>query len=437
MAFNLGPGVSRVLSPEGTEYLEVIWQEGRPPLDSELNFLQALAASTSRRIVLRGAPSGWLDNETNTSHSFITNPAWSNWFKFGKQKTGEQQAFQWAVVNGWLIPVTGTLTGTPPGAPDNTDTWNVVALGPPPSNAGDFRIDFAYLEVWLARIPPNPSTLNKPAANAVYRYGNVLGGYSYLADDLIDPNIGEETTERVQVQYSIRIGQGLVGLTSNPDGFDPTVVFGQGAASAATTYTFANMRQALNDPGLWRAGDGSSTAQAALGTVDGYTYAIPIAAVFRRNSVAWLGDPSPNLNGGFNRNPLAVNSSGIQTFTTVPTLAADLAGLSGTLSATLVSTVGLPTPLSPAAPVLVQCGDELMTYSSISGTTMTLTARGVYGSRVDLHKAGAPITILSGRPDGLFSDQIAKTYILDLRHSVNPNGFDYEALLKTNIDKLV
>jgi len=432
---NYGPGVSRVLSPVGRQWLDVIWQQGKPPLDSELNLLQDMAANWSQIVVLRGTPSGWLGNEVNTDADLVTNPNWSNWWQFGQQNTGEQAAFMWAVVNGWLIPVTGTRTGFPPGSPNNSTTTNVIAMNPPPSNSGDNRIDNVFLEAYLARVPPNPSTLNKPAASAIYTYGNVEGGYSYLPDDLQDPAVGAETTERVQLQYRIRVVDGLVGFTTNPDGFDPTVVFGQGAAAAPSTYNFQNMREALGDPGLWRAGDGSVTAQTALGTVDGYTYAISLAAVFRRNSVSWLGDPSPNLNGGFNRNITAVDRTGIQTYTTVPTTAAAMTNTSSSVG--LVTIAGIPLPISPSVPVLIQIGDELMTYTGITGTTLTGITRGVNSSRAEFHAAGSTVTILSGRPDGLFADQIAKTDILDLRHVVNPNGFNYDALLRSNLNRLV
>jgi hypothetical protein len=432
MSENLGSGVSRVLDPTATSYLEVIWQEGKPPLDSELNLTQALSKEWRRIMVLRGTPSGWLGNETNDIADFVTNSTWSNWFKYGRQRLGETQAFMWAVVNGWLVPVTSTRTGTPPGSPDDIDTYNVLALDPPPSNAGDVRVDFAFLEVFLARVPPNPSTLNKPAASTIYKYGNVESGNTYLADDLQDPAIGFETTERVQLQYRIRVAKGLVGLTTNPDGFDPTVVFGQGAATAATTYTFTNMRQTLGDPGLWRAGDGTANA---LGTVDGYTYAIPLAGIFRRNSVTWNGDPNQNLNGSFNRNPLAVDRTGILNFSTVPTLSADLSATA--TSATLVSAANIPLPTTPATAVLIKIGDELLTYTSITGTTLGGLTRAQNGTRADLHRASSTIQVISGRPDGLYADQIALTDVLDMRHVINPNGFDYDALLKTNLDKLL
>lgn len=432
MVDNLGGGVSRVLDPKQAAFLEVIWQKGKPPLDSELNLLQQIQSDWRQQLVLRNTPSGFLGNETNPTKDFVTSSSWSNWFKFGRQRSGEKQSIMWAVVNGWLIPVTGTRTGTPPGSPNNTDTWNKIALDPPPANSGDFRADFVFLEVWQARLPPGPSTLNKPSASGVYRYGNVEGGNTYLADDIQDPAIGVESTQRVQVQYRIRVVKGLIGLATYPDGFDPTTVKGQGAAQAATAYTFTNMRQELGDPGLWRAGDGTTNN---LGTVDGYTYAIPLCVVFRRNGVVWAGDPSPNLNGSFNRNPTATDRTGVKSFLTIPTLASTITDVATSL--TLVSATDIPLPTAPATPVLIQIGDELLTYTSITGVTLNGLSRGVNGSKREAHAVGATIKVMSGRPDGLFSDQVATTDIYDLRHVVNPNGFDYHTLLQANLDKLL
>jgi len=432
MAENFGNGVTRVLDPRQAALLQVIWQQGKPPLDSELNLLQQLATDWRQQIVLRGTPSGWLGNETNPSEDFVTSPEWSNWFRFGRQRTGETKALMWAVVNGWLVPVSGTKTGTPPGSPNDSDTWNKIALDPPPNNSGDFRSDFVFLEVWLARVPANPSTVNKPSSSAIYRYGNVEGGQSYLADDIQDPAIGFETTQRVQLQYRIRVVKGLIGLSSNPDGFDSTSVKARGSATSDTSFTFANMRKELGDSGLWRAGDGTANS---LGTVDGYTYAIPLAVVFRRNGVVWTADPSPNLNGAFNRNPTAVDRTGTQTLTTSVTLASALTASATTL--TLSSSSNLPLPSQPSTPVLIQIGDELLRYSGISGTTMTGLERGVQGTVAEAHPSSRSIKVVSGRPDGLYADQVASTDILDVRHLVNPNGWDYEALLKTNLDKLL
>lgn len=435
MSNNYGDGVSRVLDPATTQYLSVIWQSDMPPLDSEWNLVGDLSAGWDRQKALLGSPSGWFGNDINPSKDYQTNPTWSNWFQFGRQRTGDKQSIMWAVVNGWLVPVTGTKTGDPPGSPDDVSIWNRILLDPPPGTAGDSRADFVFLEVWKARVSPYPSTLNKPNGSAVYRYGNVEGGFSYLADDLIDPEIGEATTERVQLQYRIRVVRGLINLATNPDGFDPSVVKAQGTQATPPSvggYTFTNMREELGDPGLWRAGDGLANA---LGTVDGYVYAIPICVVFRRNSILWAGEPAQNLNGAFNRNQLAVDRTGTATFSTIPALAAGMT--SSALTATLSSATSIPLPAAPSSQVLIRIDEELMTYSSISGTSITLTARGVNGTAAATHNSGAVITVVSSRPDGLYADQVTLTDILDLRHAVNPAGFNYTNLLRSNLDKLL
>ena len=439
MSNNYGPGISRVLDVADREFQTVIFQQGKPPLDAEFVLASDLATEVTRQAVLRGVPSGWLGNETNLTADYVTNPIWSNWFQFGTQRVGEKKPGMWAVVNGWVVPVTGTRTGTPPGLPNDQSTWNVVALDPPPANAGDFRTDFVFLEVWLARVAPNPSGTNKPNSSSLYRYGNVEGGYNFLADDLVDPALGFETTQRVQLQSRIRVVKGLVALASYPDGFDPSVVKAKGAydpthPDTATAYTFQNMRQELGDPGLWRAGDGTVNN---LGSVDGYVYAIPLCGVFRRNSIVWSGDPSPNLNGGFNRNPTAVDRTGTKTFSTVPTLAGAMTATSSTV--TLVSAANIPLPANPASPVYIQIGNEILQYGLISGTTLSNLSRGVAvaGTIAEAHAAGTPVRVLAGRPDGLYADQVAETDILDMRHVVNPNGFQYDTLLRYNFDKLL
>jgi hypothetical protein len=160
---------------------------------------------------------------------------------------------------------------------------------------------------------------NKPTQDTLYRHGNVGADATVnLADDLADPVIGTETAKRVQVQYRIRVtGEAeAVSFKSEPDGFSNVNVLAQGAQAApVATYRFVKADNTSTagasdataygyvDAGLWIAGDGSSASAAALGTVDGFVYAIPIAFVFRRNDAfnggAGAGwDPLNNTNGG-------------------------------------------------------------------------------------------------------------------------------------------
>lgn len=163
-------------------------------------------------------------------------------------------------------------------------------------------------------------TPNKPTQASLYRHGNVQSPVSTnLADRIADPTIGTETAARVQWQYRIRASgvSDAINFKTQQDGFSNPNVLAQGTQAAGVAlYPFvkADMTSVIDnssavaydirDPGLWVAGDGSSTAAADLGTVDGYVYAIPIGFVFRRNDAydgAALGmvgfDPLDNTNG--------------------------------------------------------------------------------------------------------------------------------------------
>ena len=156
---------------------------------------------------------------------------------------------------------------------------------------------------------------NKPTQDTIYRHGNVQApGPVNLPDDIEDPLIGSETVKRTQIQYRIRAtGQSeAVNFKTQADGFS-NGFYAQGATGApvvgypfvpADGATISGSSSAVAwdtvDDGLWSAGDGSSVAAAALGTLDGFVYAIPLCFIFRRNDAS-LGagwEPLSNSNGG-------------------------------------------------------------------------------------------------------------------------------------------
>ena len=229
------------------------------------------------------------------------------------------------------------------------------------------------------------NSLNKPTQDTIYRHGNVESPSGVdLADNLVDPALNVESTQRVQVQYRLRVyGDVLLGVSpkTQPDGFSNTAVLAQGtqvapvasypfvpadnttvaASSDATAYGFL-------DNGLYIAGDGSSAAATALGTADGFVYAIPVCFVFRRNDASLTGGFSPdgNANGG-----------------------------------------------------------------------ITVTHLGFTNTHLDTSAATAIIALKSDRPDGLFHDVIDASDILDLRRHVTPPGYDFASELKAQTQSLL
>jgi len=437
MANPLGSGVTRYINGRDKQLGSVIIQSNKPILDSELNLAQFVDLEARAEEVRSRVPSGWLINEANPMNDFVTHPNYSNLFFFGNQHVNELRDLQWAIVNGWPIPVTATRTGAPPLSPNNFDTWNRIELNPPGGATGGNKVEFIFLEAWLQRIDvdPAPPTIapGKPQRGFLYRFGNVESGYSYLPDDLIDPDMNFETSKRIQIQYRIRVIQNI-NLSQYPEGFDPTLVFAQGPLSTPSALYFTNMRKELGDPGLWRAGTGDSDL---VGTVDGYIYAIPISAVFRRNSAGF--SDTGNLAGAFNRNSTATTREDAIVYSSGLTLPTDIADTDTQFTLTTISGTVLEN-MSSFGEAYFRVDDEIIRISNINQTSPTSFVitfdRGQLLTTIRAHSAGKALNLYTVRPDGLFADQVARTDILDLRHSV-ADKFDYDSILKTNLVELL
>jgi photosystem II stability/assembly factor-like uncharacterized protein len=125
----------------------------------------------------------------------------------------------------------------------------------------------------------------------IFPEGNVLSSAEdYLRDDIINPQVGVETTKRVQIQYRIRIIESVDPFGYPESGLGHDYLFSQGPnlnITDAGNYTFSNMGPENGDYGLWRS--------RCRGTYDGYTWAIPMFFVSRRNSGSF--DIRNNING--------------------------------------------------------------------------------------------------------------------------------------------
>lgn len=431
-----GPGVSRFVSPRDTQFSNVIFQKRRPPLDSELNLLQSVEFEGRAEALRSEMPSGWLMNESNPLDDYTTNSIYSNLFFFGQKFTNELRSMPVAVVNGWTIPVAGTRTGQPPLNPNNSVTWNRIDLNPPSTSTGGNRAEFVFLEVWQQRIDVDPASPGiapgKPTRNFIYRFGNVESGFSHIKDSLVDESLNIETTKRVQIQYRIRVVADI-NIAQFPEGFDTSLVFANGPKSS-TGFPFANMREELGDPGLWRAGDGNPDS---TGTVDGYVYSIPVCVVFRRNGSGF--SDTGNLAGAFNRNSTATTRNNSAIFINQLLLPADIDGT--TVQITLSSITGTVLGnMSSFGEAYFKIDEEIVRVTNITQTGPTSFVlnidRGQLQTTVRSHLQNTALSPYTVRPDGLFADQIAGTDILDLRHSV-ADKFDYDSLLKTALQELL
>lgn len=261
-----------------------------PCIDWEMNLRQEIQGYHGNGLtVRRSAPSHFRDGD------FLERPDLSGSYVFLSAVVGNANKFQLRAqnvsVNGWNVRVDYSSIATP--------GLNEITLTAPP--VAGTRTDLVILEVWRAVLLPTPSVANKSPTGLVLRHGNVKAPDAVnFIDDLVDPVYGLPSSNRVQVQYRLRVVSN-VDISTYPDGLDdPSVVArtvsdftGPGADGNATAFTYSSM---ADDKGLWRAGTGDPAGAAALGTADGYMYAIPVCAVIRRNTTAF--DRSANMNGG-------------------------------------------------------------------------------------------------------------------------------------------
>jgi hypothetical protein len=292
---NFGPLVSGYLIPDQYGWETTVFQAGKPVLDKELNLAQDLDIGAGQEVYKTGMPSGWISRDflrvSDPTPTIFTQVLTANALRVPDLL---------AHVNGWLVNVTRTNSDTTLG-----QDVNQLDLGAGPAGAGAHRTDLVVLEVWRKLIAAAPSSDGKSPSGLIWFNGNVKLGVTdditfNLTDNLLDAMVGSETTKRVQIQYRLRVIQN-VDLFTYPRGLDdPSIVARSVPVSplspdgAITIWGYTNMGSVSGDPGLWRAGDGIPAN--SLSTVDGYMYAIPLLAVFRRNTATFAKDT--NNNGG-------------------------------------------------------------------------------------------------------------------------------------------
>lgn len=280
--------VSRTLQSKNRFWSNVVWRTGKPALDSEWNLINDLSFETLTNLIRSDTPSGWLELGPNR---FSTNSGIADNFQFFTAKNQQALDIPNVVVNGWPMIIGGI-------------NWPNTSVNSIPLNAAsvassDFRNDFVFLEVWRAQVRSrdennNKIAQNKPSLTEVYAYGNTQFGGTHFPDDIVDETIkpsvdGIETSQRVQVQYRIRTVSNVTFGDDLSTGFEDVSIQGQGANPnpQVVNFEFTNMKDTLNDAGLFRSGDGDEASRTALKTVDGFTYAIPMFKIFRRTQAAY------------------------------------------------------------------------------------------------------------------------------------------------------
>lgn len=275
---------------EDHSWESVVFQYNKPVLDWELNLHNEICGPYGLGQHLRRTmPSGFLSG----SFYEFGGESGSGDFSFYSPAIGDENKLSIAaadlVVNGW--PIRFEFSDT------SSSGTNLIQLDVPPGSGS--RTDAVILEVWRALVLPD-SPDHKSPSGQVFVHGNAKASDipRNLADDLTDPTYLQPTQARVQIQYRYRVVPGVSYDTypELPDQIEANTSAywsGSGVDGVGSTYIYGRVD---GDSGLWRAGLGDSTSAGVLGTVDGYIYAIPLCAVFRRNSTSF--DKASNVNGG-------------------------------------------------------------------------------------------------------------------------------------------
>jgi sugar lactone lactonase YvrE len=164
------------------------------------------------------------------------------------------------------------------------DPWGYNISGTVDPNTLEWSLDFTGV------VPPDGKYIVVSLRTKGFENpdrDNVRGTISFL------PN-----GNYLQIQHRIRVVPG-VDYESYPEWFQDPKVLGRGPKDApVSNYFYRNSLNDFHDGSMYHAGNGNSASKVALGTLDGYIYAIPICVWSRYNSGPWT---ILNQNGGVDR----------------------------------------------------------------------------------------------------------------------------------------
>src|SRR5208282_3741713 len=281
--------VSRTLDPSGKALVTIVGQHDHEITDSDINLIQDLQ-DLKRQNLLEFTTSGGVSYAPFQFSSFSPN-------------TFFIPAFD-VLFNGEVVHIGGNLSAD--------ENLNRVVLPTPAFWATgvleeDARAYVVMLEIWYQALDSTAGTGYYTDPQTQSRFFFPFGGVNpdpanatQIPNDTIDPFEGLLTTQRAQIQWRIGVQRVSLGydFSQHPFGLEldplanttfgqPQAIQAQAGLPSPTTvdpnYQFVNMGPLNGDTGVWQAGKSPNTSS-SLGTMDGFSYAMPLAVVFQRNA---------------------------------------------------------------------------------------------------------------------------------------------------------
>ena len=214
------------------------------------------------------------DNNEQIFNSFLTKPMVVN-------------------VNGYFIDVLGNN-----GFNNHKNELNYIQLPDAPETGNYY--DFVYLEMCFVEVHGGSDA---STSTTLWYNGNENNSYGLVENNIFDKRINGETNRRIQLKWNIRSARiPMDSQTLFDESITAVNVPAFGGYTRKSTYGFWNAPLKLDDKtisddiGLWIAGDGiHENDNKGLKTTDGYSYAIPLFKVIRRNTTNYSYN---NIYGG-------------------------------------------------------------------------------------------------------------------------------------------
>lgn len=254
---SVNAGLSRILNLAGRSISSLVFQQGKPILDAEMNAMNAIARKN-----IGGLIGELLGSSGFTTKGAVGAASGATAFDFGRSVLlfSGQQAVNVAYSN---LP--GDLIGT-----------NRVGMNAKPG-AGT-RDDLVFLELWYEEIEPTNSA--QAQSKVLYVEGGSDSGT--LTNELYDAAALQETTRAIQLRWKIRVVDGVDFITY-PKGVNSPTVKARGSNAVDSAQVFSEIS---GMPGLFVAGTGLAADAQYFGSVEGHTYAVPLFNVPRTSAEA-------------------------------------------------------------------------------------------------------------------------------------------------------